>query len=61
MLLGKICNYSAHTKLSKSFFPLSTPKNNAAFAGKARISVGPSPAYNPPTPLCFAIFINSGK
>ena len=54
-------NYSFHTKSSKSFFPLSTPKNKAAFAGKARISVGPSPAYSPRTPLCFAIFLNSGK
>ena len=54
-------NYSFHTKLSKTFFPVSTPRNRAAFAGKARIKVGPSPAYRPETPRCLAIFRNSPR
>ena len=33
---------SSHTYRSKIFFPVSTPKNNAAFAGKARTKVGAS-------------------
>ena len=59
-ILPRKC-YFVDTKLSKNFFPVSTPRNKAALAGKARSSVGPSPPYSPTTPRSRAILKSSGK